>query len=148
MSYYRSQLKQPQPLTACLAHLSPQVGHEVKRREGRKGRILRKGSSGACEGDGERSDLTNFHPDDPFFKQWGCNPFQVHIKNHFFVDRGVKININHHSKHTFVLGNGKPPTISGRQGWKTTRTAPQGSTLREEPHMFQELLKQLFWNTS
>lgn len=31
MSYYRPQLKQPQQLTACLAHLSLQVGHEVRK---------------------------------------------------------------------------------------------------------------------
>lgn len=56
MSYYRLQLKQPQPLTACLAHLSLQVGHEVKKRVGKKRRFLRK-TSGTCEDDGKRSDL-------------------------------------------------------------------------------------------
>lgn len=37
MSYYTLQEKQPQQLTICLAHLSLQVAHGVKKRVGRKG---------------------------------------------------------------------------------------------------------------
>lgn len=58
MSYYTPQLKQPQQSTACLAHLSPQVGHEIRKRVGRKGWIL----SGTCEGDGKEVILEKLPP--------------------------------------------------------------------------------------
>lgn len=140
MSHCRPQLKQPRQSTACLAHLCLQANHEVRNRVGRKGWILGK-TTGTCEGDGKKSDSRNFQLHDPFLKQQGWT-----LRTQFFVDSGVKININYTPNTPFVLGNEKPPTISSRQGWTTTRTAPQGSMLKKEPHMFQELLKH--WNTS